>query len=168
MDETYVGGKAKNRKGRIPPKEAVVSLVERAGLIRSFHVANVNGKTFRPVIEAHVDRATYMMTDESPIYPGVMRSMSEHGTVNHGAEEYVRGAFWHTNTVENYFSILKRRIVGVYHHVSPAHLHRYAAEFDFRYNNRSVLGVDDQARTMNVLRGIVGNRLTYRDSFAVA
>lgn len=168
VDETYVGGKAKNRKGSIPPKEAVVSLVERSGHVRSFHVANVNGKTLRPVIEAHVNRATYMMTDESPIYPGVMRSMSGHGTVNHSAEEYVRGAFWHTNTVENYFSILKRGIVGVYHHVSPAHLHRYAAEFDFRYNNRSGLGVDDQARTMNVLRGIVGKRLTYRDSFAVA
>lgn len=168
VDETYVGGKAKNRKGRVPPKEAMVSLVERQGHVRSFHVANVNGKTLRPVIQAHVDRATYMMTDESPIYPGVMKGMSGHGTVNHSAEEYVRGAFWHTNTVENYFSILKRGIVGVYHHVSPAHLHRYAAEFDFRYNNRSGLGIDDEARTVQALRGIVGKRLTYRDSSAAS
>lgn len=164
VDETYVGGKSKNRKGHVPPKEAVVSLVERAGHVRSFHVANVNGKTLRPVIQAHVDRATYMMTDESPVYPSVMKGMSGHGTVNHSAEEYVRGAFWHTNTVENYFSIFKRGIVGVYHHVSPAHLHRYAAEFDFRYNHRAGLGVDDEARTVHALRGIVGKRLTYRDS----
>ena len=102
------------------------------------------------------------MTDESPVYPRVMKDMSGHGTVNHSAEEYVRAFFWHTNTVENYFSILKRGIVGVYHHVSPAHLHRYAAEFDFRYNERAGLGIDDATRSVKALKGIVGKRLTYR------
>lgn len=167
VDETYVGGKAKNRKNHIPPKEAVVTLVERDGMARSFHVANVDGRTLKAVIKAHVDRATFMMSDESPIYPKAVGGRS-HGTVNHSAEEYVRGNFWHTNTVENYFSILKRGIVGVYHHVSPAHLHRYAAEFDFRYNNRMGLGVDDQARTVRALHGIRGKRLTYRDSSRAA
>ena len=162
VDETYVGGKAKNRKSHVPSKEAVVSLVERGGQVRSFHVANVAAKTLRPVIEAHVSRASYVMTDESPVYPRVMKDMSGHGTVNHSAEEYVRAFFWHTNTVENYFSILKRGIVGVYHHVSPAHLHRYAAEFDFRYNERAALGTDDATRSVRALKGIVGKRLTYR------
>lgn len=164
VDETYVGGKSKNRKNHIPSKEAVIALVEREGQVRSFHVATVAAKTLKPVIKAHVDRATYVMTDESPVYPTVMRGMAGHGTVNHSAEEYVRATFWHTNTVENYFSLLKRGIVGVYHHVSPAHLHRYAAEFDFRYNHRAGLGVDDQARSVRALRGIVGKRLTYRSA----
>ena len=166
-DETYVGGKSRNRKHRVPPKEPVVALVERDGHVRSFHVSNVDGKTLKTVINAHVDRATYMMTDESPIYPSAVDGRS-HGTVNHSAEEYVRATFWHTNTAENYFSILKRGITGVYHHVSPAHLHRYAAEFDFRYNNRIGLGVDDNERMNAALRGIVGKRLTYRHSSPAA
>lgn len=166
IDETYVGGKAKNRKGKVPSKEAMIALVERGGRVRSFHVANVNARTLKPIIKEHVDRATYVMTDESPVYPTVVDGRA-HGTVNHSQEEYVRAYWWHTNTVEGYFSILKRGIVGVYHHVSPAHLHRYAAEFDFRYNERAAVGVDDQARTVKALRGIVGKRLTYRDSSAV-
>ena len=85
-----------------------------------------------------------------------------HGSVNHSAEEYVRAAFWHTNTVENFFSIFKRGIVGVYHHVSESHLHRYATEFDFRYNRRAVLGIDDSARADAAIKGIAGKRLTYR------
>jgi hypothetical protein len=83
-----------------------------------------------------VNRASYLMTDESAVYTEVGREFSGHGTVNHSAEEYVRAFFWPTNTVENYFSILKRGIIGVYHHVSETHLYRYAAEFDFRYNHR--------------------------------
>ena len=106
VDETYIGGKAKNRKGKVPSKEAVVSLVERDGRVRSFHVATVTAKTLKPVIRAHVDRASYIMTDESPVYPVAVDGMS-HGTVNHSAEEYVRAGFWHTNTVESYFSVLK-------------------------------------------------------------
>jgi transposase-like protein len=161
IDETYVGGKAKNRKGKVPSKEAVVSLVERDGRVRSFHVATVTAKTLKPVIKAHVDRASYIMTDESPVYPVAVDGMS-HGTVNHSAEEYVRAGFWHTNTVESYFSVLKRGLHGTYHHVSPAHLHRYAIEFDFRHNERSALGVDDAERALKALKGITGKRLTLR------
>jgi hypothetical protein len=87
---------------------------------------------------------------------------SGHGTVNHSIEEYVRGGFWHTNTVENYFSILKRGITGVYHHVSQQHLKRYLGEFDFRYSERIGLGVNDNERMAKAARGISGKRLTYR------
>jgi transposase-like protein len=131
-DETYVGGKAANRKNHVPPKEAVLLLVERDGKVRSRHVADVDGKTLREAIVTQVDRASYLMTDQAPVYTATGREFSGHGTVNYSIEEYVRAGFWHTNTVEGYFSILKRGIVGVYHHVSPEHLHRYLAEFDYR------------------------------------
>ncbi len=163
-DESYIGGKAKNRATREPaPKKAVFSLVERDGGVRTFHVANVNGQTLKPIIKEQVDKASMLMTDDSPIYPGIAKGLKMmHGSVNHSANEYVRAHFWHTNTVENYFSILKRGIVGVYHHVSDEHLHRYTAEFDFRYSNRSGLGVNDEVRAAKLLKGIVGKRLTYR------
>lgn len=99
------------------------------------------------------------MTDESPIYWSAGKQFHYHGTVNHSIDEYVRGVFNHTNTVENYFSILKRGIVGVYQHVSEAHLNRYVGEFDFRYNSRDLT---DWERTGEALKGIVGKRLTYR------
>jgi transposase-like protein len=160
-DETFVGGKAKNRKSTAPvrPKEAVMSLVERDGRIRSFHVATVNAKTLRGVLTSQVDRSSYLMTDEATYYTKTGREFGGHGTVNHSIEEYVRGGFWHTNTVEGYFALLKRGIYGVYHHVSPKHLKRYVGEFDFRYNARSI---SDAARANAALRGIEGKRLTYR------
>ena len=158
-DETYVGGKAKNRKGKVPAKQAVVALVEREGEVRSMHVANVTAKTLRPVIVKQVSRASYLMTDESTVYPKIGAEFAGHGTVNHSVEEYVRGGFWHTNTAENYFSILKRGITGVYHHVSEAHLHRYCAEFDFRYNARKIT---DAERCVRAMKGAEGKRLTYR------
>jgi transposase-like protein len=162
IDETYIGGRARNRKGRVPEKQPVVSLVERDGKVRSFHVPNVTGQSLRPVIVENVNKATFIMTDESPVYPGIGREFAGHGTVNHSIEEYVRAAFWHTNTAEGYFSILKRGIVGVYHHVSEVHLHRYLAEFDFRHNNRMALGVNDTERADRAARGVIGKRLTYR------
>jgi len=162
-DETYVGGKAKNRKnGNVAPKEAVFSLVEREGKVRSTHVARVNAKTLRPILVKQASRKSYLMTDESTVYPKIGDEFAGHGTVNHSIEEYVRGGFWHTNTVENYFSILKRGITGTYHHVSEQHLKRYLGEFDFRYNERAGLGVSDAERATKALKGIVGKRLTYR------
>ena len=145
-DETYVGGKSKNRKGKVPPKEAVVALVERDGKVRSFHVQAVSAKTLRPILVTQVSRKSYLMTDDSTVYPKIGKEYAGHGTVNHSIEEYVRGGFWHTNTVENYFSIMKRGITGVYHHVSQQHLKRYLAEYDFRYNEREALGVSDAER----------------------
>jgi transposase-like protein len=170
IDETYVGGKEANKhawkrkhagRGAVG-KAPVVSLVERDGSVRSFHVANVTAATLRPIIVAQVNKASFVMTDESAVYPAVGREFAGHGSVNHSAGEYVRAAFWHTNTVENYFSIFKRGIVGTYHWVSEAHLHRYTAEFDFRYNHRSGLGFTDMQRALIAVKGIGGKRLTYR------
>lgn len=160
-DETYIGGKAKNRAFRKQPpkKEAVMSLVERDGEVRSFHVANVTAKTLRPVMVKVASRKSYLMTDEAPVYRKIGEEFQGHGTVNHSIDEYVRGGFWHTNTVENYFSILKRGINGVYQHVSEAHLKRYIGEFDFRYNARQVSDVE---RTEKALKGLGGKRLMYR------
>jgi transposase-like protein len=160
-DETYVGGKAANRKNHIPPKAPMLSLVERGGRVRSFHVPNVTAETLGPVITANVDKATYLMTDGSPIYPGIGDKFAGHGWVNYSAEEYVRAYFWHTNTVENFFSIFKRGVFGCYFHVSETHLHRYAAEFDFRYNYRERLGYTDDDRAERALMGVKGKRLTY-------
>ena len=161
-DETFVGGKAKNRKNKVPPKEAVFALVERDGRVSSHHVPNVTAKTLRKILVTHVDRKSYLMTDEAKQYIAVGREFAGHGTVNHSIEEYVRGGFWHTNTAENYFSIMKRGITGVYHHVSQQHLKRYLAEYDFRYNEREALGVSDAQRMEKSIQGIVGKRLTYR------
>jgi ISXO2-like transposase domain len=161
-DETYVGGKARNRKNKIPPKAALLALVERDGSVRSFHVPNVSATRLRPIIVTQVNRASFLMTDESLVYPKIGDEFAGHGTVSHSAEEYVRAYFWHTNTVENYFSILKRGIVGIYHHVSETHLHRYGAEFDFRYNHRVALDYSDMQRTEIAAAGIYGKRLTYR------
>ncbi len=160
-DETYVGGKARNRAFRKPAdKKAVVALVERDGHVRSFHVANVNAKTLRPLIVTHVDRASHLMTDESVVYTSVGREFAGHTTVIHSANEYVRkGGFAHSNTAENFFSIFKRGVIGTYHHMSEAHLARYTAEFDFRYNTRKIT---DGERADAALIGIAGKRLTYR------
>ncbi len=121
----------------------------------------MTAQTLKPIIVSHVNKASYLMTDNAPVYWPIGGEFSGHGTVNHLAEEYVRAAFWHTNTVENFFSIFKRGIYGCYFHVSETHLHRYAAEFDFRYNNRIALGVDDLTRADRVLIGAKGKRLTY-------
>lgn len=166
VDESYIGGKAKNRAHREPaPKKAVLSLVERDGRVASFHVANVTAKTVRPLIVTNASRASALMTDESPIYPRIGKEFASHGTVNHSANEYARLAgYMHTNTAENFFSILKRGITGVYHSVSEAHLHRYLAEFDFRYNHRSGLGIEDTERARNAVAGTAGKRLTYRQA----
>jgi transposase-like protein len=161
-DETYVGGKAKNRAYAAPPtKEPVFALVEREGRVRAAHVSHISAKTLRNELVTQADRKSYLMTDEAPTYKRTGREFAGHGTVNHSIEEYVRGGFWHTNTVENYFSIFKRGITGTYHHVSPAHLKRYLAEFDFRYNERAALGIDDDERTVRAIKGAEGKRLTY-------
>jgi transposase-like protein len=166
-DETYVGGKARNRATRAPaPKKAVVALVERDGHARSFHVANVNAKTLRPLIVTNVDRSSHLMTDESPVYTSVGREFNGHSVVNHSAKEYVTtGGFKHSNTAENFFSIFKRGVIGTYHHMSEAHLARYCAEFDFRYNNRNIT---DAERTAEAVKGARGKRLMYRQPCSVA
>ena len=173
IDETFVGGLEKNKhlsKRKHAGtggagKEAVFSLVERGGSVRSHHVPQVTANTLRPILRAQIDGASFVMTDEGGAMKKIGSEYEQHASVNHGAGEYVRGGV-HTNTIEGYFSILKRGIIGTYHHVSQQHLKRYLAEFDFRYNHRMALGVDDITRTTKALSGIVGKRLTYRDSFA--
>ena len=158
-DETYVGGKAKNKAFGPPPKKyPVFALVEREGEVRSFHVTNVNSKTLRPIIVKSASRESYLMTDESVVYPKVGGEFKGHGMVNHSAKEYVRGTFWYTNTVESYFALLKRGIMGSFHSVSEAHLPRYLAEFDFRHNTRKI---SDSERADELLRGAKGKRPLY-------
>jgi transposase-like protein len=167
-DETYVGGKERNKHrnkrnadniGSVG-KEIVFSLVERGGKVRSQHIANVSAQNLRPILQQQLDAASALMTDGEGQYRLVGPMFARHEVVNHSIGEYVRGDA-HTNTIEGYFSILKRGIIGVYHHVSQEHLKRYLAEFDFRYNERAALGVDDLERADRVLSGVHGKRLTY-------
>jgi len=161
-DETYIGGKRSNAKrGRgTADKKAVLALVERDGKARSFHVANVSGPMLGGVIREHVDPSARLMTDEWKSYKKVGKEMADHQTVAHSYDEYVRGDVY-TNTVEGFFSILKRGVDGTYHHISRAHLHRYLSEFDFRYNRREM---SDAARTVSALQGAEGKRLKYRET----
>jgi transposase-like protein len=163
-DETYIGGKAANRAYAAPAwKHAVFALVERSGAVRSFHVPNVTVRTLRPIIAHQRPCDSRFMTDESQISTGpeMQGHFPVHRTVVHSANEYVRYGYIHTNTVEGYFSILKRGIFGVYHHVSEAHLQRYLHELDFRYTNRIARGVDDVKRADLAIEGARGKRLAY-------
>ena len=168
-DTTYVGGKEKNKHvGKRNPKniggkgkQIVHSLVERGGHARSHHIANINGETLRPILMTQVDCKSSLMTDTAGGYLKVGKEFARHEMVDHGADEYVRGDA-HSNTVEGYFSIFKRGIIGVYHHVSEAHLKRYLAEFDFRYSNRAGLGINDAYRAEKAIVAMKGKRLTYR------
>ncbi len=162
VDETFVGTKpGRKKKQGYGHKNAVVSLVQRGGEVRSFHVHDVTANTLRPLLRQHLSKRSKLMTDEASAYTIVGRDYSQHNVVNHSSGEYVRGKH-HTNTVEGYFSILKRGIIGTYHHVGAQHLQRYVAEFDFRYNNRVKLGVDDAQRATMLLKSIGGKRLTYQ------
>jgi transposase-like protein len=158
-DETYVGGKAKNHVwAAIPKKQIVVSLVERDGRARSYHVANIHGGTIRPLLYSNVDRSSSLMTDKGRFYVSPGREFAGHGSVDHKRQEYVRGEH-HTNTVEGFFSILKRGVIGTYHHWSECHMHRYLAEFDFRYSHKNA---NDFERSEICLKNIARKRLTYR------
>jgi transposase-like protein len=169
-DTTFVGGKEKNKhvgkrsRANIggQGKQVVHSLVERNGRVHSHHIPNVSGATLRPILNAHADTKSALMTDTAGGYLHIGKLFARHEMVDHGADEYVRGDA-HSNTVEGVFSILKRGIVGVFHHVSEQHLHRYLAEFDFRYSNRIALGVTDGERAELALKGAKGKRLRYEE-----
>lgn len=147
-------------------KQVVHTLVERSGGARSHHIADVSGKTLGPLLYRNVDRKSSLMTDTGGGYYLAGKYYARHDTVDHGKDEYVRGDAY-SNTVEGYFSILKRDINGVFHHVSEHHLHRYLAEFDFRYSNRVKLGIDDKMRADIALLNVKGKRLSYRSAHGV-
>jgi transposase-like protein len=161
-DELYTG----RRKGVTPKtggsfhKMTVVSLVERGGRARSFHIAGPDAITIGTLVNENVADGSRIHTDESPLYSRVKRTMKRE-KVNHGRKEYARGDVT-TNSVEGYFSVFERGLVGVYQHVGEQHLKRYLAEFDFRQSNRAKLGVDDATRAARILKGAKGRRLTYR------
>lgn len=169
IDETFIGTKAgvPKQAGGYQHKRVVLTLVNRQGGARSFHVDRADTENVLPIINKNLSDEAVVITDESRIYDKV--DAAHHVRVNHARGEYVAEGRdpWllgdvHTNTVEGYFSIFKRGMRGVYQHCSEKHLHRYLAEFDFRYSNRSRLGVEDEARTERALKGIKGKRLTYR------
>jgi transposase-like protein len=161
-DETFIGRKKGfAKKPGAGHKMVVVSLVERGGPLRSVILDSVSRPDVERIVKQNVSRESHLMTDEAPYYRTIGKGFAAHGAVEHSAGEYVRGDA-HTNTLEGIFSVFKRGMKGVYQHCSEQHLHRYVAEFDFRYNNRVRLGVNDEARTTRALQGIVGKRLTYR------
>ena len=175
-DETYFGRSKEKKllKPRTSPytkkgwknkgsARAIVSLVERGGKVSSFHVENADKPTINKIVSQNIARESRVHTDESRLYGDVAENFVAHETVHHSSKEYARGDV-HTNTIEGVFSIFKRGMKGNYQHCAEKHLHRYLAEFDFRYNNRIALGINDLARTDAALRGIVGKRLTYRTS----
>jgi transposase-like protein len=170
VDETYIGKikGAKVQRGQ-HHKMAILSLVHReSSQARSFVVDDASRKTLIPIVMRNVERETYIMTDEHAAYTGQFRDVFlGHGRVAHSRGEYGRGRI-HTNTVEQYFSIFKRGMKGVYQHCAEKHLHRYVAEFEFRYNNREANGFDDGERSRAALRSIIGRRLTYGGSAANA
>lgn len=161
-DETYIGRKKgwKPQRGGAH-KMKVLSLVERGASVRSMKMDAITVDDVTPIVRQNVARESRLMTDEAKVYVPVGRELAGHEAVNHSAEEWVRGEA-HTNTLEGYFSVFKRGMKGVYQHCGEQHLHRYLAEFDFRYNNRIKLGVDDSARAVKALEGIRGKRLTYK------
>ena len=176
-DETYFGpteeqkvspqrkGRPYSTKGSRGPrnKRAIVSLVERGGNVRSFHVAVADKDTVQKIVVDNIERETRLHTDESRLYFGADQHFASHETVKHSAKEYARGDV-HTNSAEGFFSIFKRGMKGVYQHCKEKHLHRYLAEYDFRYNHRVRLGYSDTDRTKIAIKGIAGKRLTYHQT----
>ena len=165
VDETFWGNNGKRVTCGTGHKEKILTLVEREGRARSFHVPSVKAKTLRPILREQLYSDTKVMTDQATQYKKLKEDFDSHETVNHSIGEYVRGNAY-TNTVEGYFSILKRGLNGTYQHVSAKHLKRYLGEFDFRYSYREKLGYSDTDRAREALKGIEGKRLTYRGTCA--
>jgi transposase-like protein len=178
-DETYIGKRetpAKLSRGRIATptksgkaggahKRVVIGLVERGGKVRTFHINHATKDSVRDILVRNVSRDTNLITDESRLYTETGKEYASHKTTKHSRKEYVRyenGFAIHSNTIEGVFSVFKRGMIGVYQHCGEAHLHRYLAEFDFRYNRRTALKISDAERAEQLLAGARGKRLTYR------
>lgn len=177
-DETYFGkveervpspqrkGRPYTKRGKTGRggKRAIVSLVERGGRVRSFHPSVATKEAVTAIVKDNIAKESKLFTDESRLYTGLSAHFEEHATVKHSAGEYVKldRREVHSNTFENYFSVFKRGMRGIYQHCAEKHLHRYLAEFDFRYNTRTKLGFSDYERSCQLAAGIAGKRLTYR------
>jgi transposase-like protein len=169
IDETFVGKRDgyEAKVGWVRHKNTVLTLVERGGSARSFHIDEATKENILPIINENLDHESHLMTDEARRYESIGKEFASHGVVDHSRKEYgytdrETGAKVNTNTVEGYYSIFKRGMKGVYQHCGEKHLHRYLAEFDFRYSNRACLGINDVARAELALRGSLRKRLTYR------
>ena len=164
-DETFIGkkdGEVKPKGARgYAHKQAALSLVERGGDVRSFVIDKADTANIKPIVDANLAKESRLMTDQASYYIGIGKEFAGHESVDHSKEEWKRGDA-HTNTLEGYFSVFKRGMKGVYQHCAERHLHRYLAEFDFRYNNRVARGVHDEQRAEKALLGIKGKRLTYK------
>jgi len=166
IDETFIGRKAGVEvKQGVAHKRAVLTLVERRGSARSFHIERAAKSEVMPIVHANLDRESHVMTDEAARYAKLGDEFAKHDVVDHSRGEYgytdrKTGAKVNINTVEGYYSIFKRGMIGVYQHCGEQHLHRYLAEYDFRYSNRSALGVEDNERARRAVAGAAGKRLT--------
>jgi hypothetical protein len=177
IDETIYGRASTHPKGRKRPnksivnsahKNVVLSLVERGGKVRSYHIEGSTTSEVIPIVTENVSKEAQVMTDKAQLYKYRLGDFASHDRVDHAKSEYARyedgRPVISTNTVESYFAVFKRGMRGTYQHCKEKHLHRYVAEFDFRYNNRIGLGVDDQQRAAEALLGVKGKRLTYKAS----
>lgn len=162
VDETYIGGPRKRKPGRPAPNDAqktpVMALIERGGRVRAMPLARVTGNNVQDVIRREVSLNAHMMSDDLNVYHPLSMGFRKHETIVHSKGEYARGNV-HTNTVEGFFGLLKRGIVGSFHHVSKGHLSRYCDEFAFRYNRRHI---SDGERAASMVLGAEGKRLTYK------
>jgi transposase-like protein len=173
VDETYIGFKRDSLPARAghAHKHCVLALVDRdSGTSRWFHVERTSSDQIHPIVLDNIAREARLMTDEATMYRKLGKQFAEHGTTLHGGHQYVnpKDRTIHTNTVEGAFSIFKRGMKGVYQHCGEQHLHRYLAEFEFRYNTRVANGFDDKARAVEAMKGIVGKRLTYEGPSSIA
>ena len=177
VDETFIGGSKSKKRQKIKKSRGsshmnnVLSLVDReTGRVRSYVIKDMKAKTIYPIVRANVHRESRLMTDEARHYKTLGYEFAEHGTVHHGSGEYVkrRDNTIHTQTIEGFFSIFKRGMKGVYQHCRKEHLHRYLAEFDFRYSNRVALGINDPEHANRAIKGAEGKRRTYRRTNCLA
>jgi transposase-like protein len=167
IDETFIGQKeGAEKRAAYFHKNVVLSLIQRGGEVRSFHVDSTRKEDIFPIVEANIAKETHVMTDDAKTYRRLGVHFAKHSSVDHSAKEWGYtdrdGVKVNTNTAEGYYSVFKRGMKGVYQHCSEKHLHRYVAEFDFRYNNRVKLGIGDVIRAERALLGVKGKRLTYQ------
>ncbi len=159
-DEAFVGGiKKKRLSGKVAPKKKIVTLIERGGRARSFHITHIDHTNIRAALVTNAHRSSHLRTDDARFYNNIGLEFASHKTTLHSNREFSRGDGNHSNTAENFFSILKRGVVGTYHHMSATHMHRYLAEFDMRYSTKTTT---DGERAALILKGMEGRRLTYR------